>query len=239
MRRHLAVTAASAVAVVALAGCGGDPDDTDGGPTPGPDTSPAATETTSSPAEPAAYLPTPDGRELTEPGTDLELREPALAAWRPRQDVVGVVGVSVLRIERTTVKRSLVGFEIDPALKSATPYFVTVEVGNGGDTDLGGRQLPLYVVDSDERLIPPTGIDPAFERCPGSTLPAIFAPGDETRSCLIFLVPQGAELELVMFRPPEGVVPITWTGKVQDLADRGKNAPGGDKGKRKKGRGPR
>ena len=35
-------------------------------------------------------------------------------------------------------------------------------------------------------------------------------------------VPQGAELASVMFRPPEGVVPITWTGKVKQLGDRGR-----------------
>ena len=172
------------------------------------------------PADPAAYLPVPGGRELTPPGTELRFKEPALAAWTPRQGLVGVVGVQVQRVERTTVARSLAGYELTPEESASTPYFVTVKVGNGGDTDLGGRQLPVYVVDSEDRLVAPTGIDPAFEPCPGSVLPAVFAPGETTRSCLIFLVAPGAELAQVMFRPPEGVVPITWTGKVRRLEDR-------------------
>jgi hypothetical protein len=115
------------------------------------------------------------------------------------------------------VERSLSGFQLDARAKASTPYFVSMLVGNGGDTDLGGRQLPVYAVDSAGRLVPPTGVDQGFEPCPGSLLPAVFAPGDKARSCLIFLVPSGAELESVTFRPPEGVVPITWSGRVRAL----------------------
>ncbi|MDO9454543.1 hypothetical protein [Nocardioides sp.] len=228
-RRPLRLVLASTLVVGVLAGCSdvsGEPDEGAGTPepTPAPTSATSATDGVTDPtdlADPAAYLPTPEGVELTEPGTELTFRQPALAAWKPRQDVVGVVDVRVDRVERTTVKKSLVGFQLDAAGAASTPYFVSTEVTNDGDTDLGERQLPLYVVDSEERLIPPTGIDPAFAPCPGSTLPAIFAPDDEARSCLIFLVPAGAELVSVMFRPPEGVVPITWTGTVTDLGARG------------------
>jgi hypothetical protein len=232
---------------LALAGCssagdgGGAAPTPDGTPTSSASSSGEPTATGSSdstePADAAAYLPVPDGRELTPPGTELGFKEPALAAWTPRQGLVGVVGVQVQRVERTTVDDSLAGYELTPEESASTPYFVTVEVGNGGDTDLGGRQLPVYVVDSEQRLVAPTGIDPAFEPCPGSVLPAVFAPGDETRSCLIFLVAPGAELEQVMFRPPEGVVPITWTGKVQRLEDR--NRPRRDRDRRGESRQPR
>ncbi len=87
------------------------------------------------------------------------------------------------------------------------------EVTNVGETDLGARQLPFYVVDGRGLLVAPTGVAPDFEPCAGSTLPAIFAPGDRTTSCLIFLVPEGQELQSVMFRPPEGVAPLLWTGE--------------------------
>ncbi|WP_148614864.1 hypothetical protein [Nocardioides rubriscoriae] len=219
-RRGVAVVLAGTVVSALLTGCGGGSDDPQPGPVPGSSGSssassvPTATDSAGA-GDPAAYLPVPDGVELTAPGTELAFREAALAAWKPRQDLVGVVGVTVLKVQRTTVKKSLPGFDLDPVAAASTPYFVSTQVGNGGDTDLGGRQLPLYVVDSDGRLIPPTGIDQAFEPCPGSALPAIFAPGDEARSCLIFLVPKGAKLVSVMFRPPEGVVPITWSGKVE------------------------
>lgn len=220
-----------------LAGCGGggddegdvspSPDPTSQAPSPAPSESPSADPT----ADSTAYLPTPEGITLTAPGTALRFKDAALAAWKPRQDVVGVVGVRVLKVEQTTVAKSLVGFQLDAAARASTPYFVSTEVGNGGDTDLGGRQLPIYAVDSADRLIPPTGVDQGFKPCPGSVLPAIFAPGDEARSCLIFLVPSGATLQSVMFRPPEGVVPLTWTGKVKQLGakpatrDKKKNQP--------------
>ena len=229
--------AALVLAVASTTSCGG-PDGSDD-PTPAPDgpsSSTATADESTAPADPAAYLPTPDGVELTSPGTVLDFKEGAFAAWTPRQDVVGVVGVSVLRVERTTVEESLAGFELDPADAASTPYFVTVKVGNGGETDLGGRQLPVYAVDEVDRLIPPTGVDPGFEGCPGSVLPAVFAPGDMTRSCLIFLVPPDSELASVMFRPPEGVVPITWTGEVTSP---GRQGEGGQREGRRGARAPR
>lgn len=242
-RRSATVVVATAVLGALLAGCAGGAADQPGQDTTAPQTgtaSPTAPDTAGTtdptdptdPIDPADYLPVPDGVELTEPGTELSFRDGAFAAWQPRQDLVGVVGVTVLKVEQTTVKKSLQGFDLDPAAAASTPYFVSTLVGNGGETDLGGRQLPFYVVDSDGRLVPPTGVDQAFEPCPGSVLPAIFAPGDRARSCLIFLVPSGAELASVMFRPPEGVVPLTWTGKVKQLGAAG-DTKGRGKGKGK------
>lgn len=234
MRRRPSYAAALALLAGALAACGGGSADPGGDAVTSEPTStvspastdPGATDPTSDDTEdtvdPAAYLPVPDDVELTEPGTSLRLRDAASVAWTPRQDLVGVVGIEVVRIEQTTVEESLAAFRLDDAAAASTPYFVTSLVGNDGETDLGGRQLPLYVVDTEGRLVPPTGVDQGFEACPGGLLPAIFAPGDRTRSCSIFLVPQGAELASVMFRPPEGVVPITWTGKVKQLGDRGR-----------------
>ena len=239
-RPHAAVLAATLVAGL-LAGCGGsdEPDDPTGATSPAPSSSSSegpsgdpstSSESPSDGADPSAYLPVPADVELTPPGTTLRYKEAAFVAWQPRQDLVGVVGLEVRRVEQTTVQKSLRGFQLDEQAKASTPYFVTTEVGNGGETDLGGRQLPVYVVDTDGRLVPPTGVDQAFDPCPGSVLPAIFAPGDTAKSCLIFLVPEGAELASVMFRPPEGVVPITWAGKVTELGARPKTRKGGTRG---------
>ena len=169
--------------------------------------------------DPTAYLPAPDGVVLTEAGAELALREPAVAAWTPRQDVVGVVDVTVTRIRETTVEASLAGYEFRGADATATPYFVTARVTNVGETDLGGRQLPLYVADSTERLVPPTGIAPGYRPCAVANLPATFAPGATASTCQIFLVPRGADLDVVTFRPGEGVVPITWSGTVEPLRE--------------------
>ncbi len=225
-------SAAVLILALALAGCGGGGAGGAAAPSAGStstststSTEPSATPTSTAPSAPSAtatdYLPVPPDRTLTPPGTDLPFREGALVAWQPRQDLVGVVGVEVLRVERSTVADLLDGYDLDAQAAASTPYLVTMKVGNGGDTDLGGRTLPVYVVDSEQRLVPPTGTDRTFAPCRGSVLPPVFAPGDAARSCLLFLVPDGASLASVMFRPPEGVVPITWTGPVKDLGKRG------------------
>lgn len=225
------VTAAAVGMALTLAACGGGDEPDAPSLDPSDATSSASDTATTQPVDPAAYLPTPTGVTLTDPGTELTLRRKAVGAWTPRQDLVGVVELSVTGLVVTTVEKSLGGFDLQPSAQQTTPYFVTAKVTNVGQTDLGGRQLPLYVVDSNEALVAPTGVAPDFEPCPGSTLPAIFAPGDTARSCLIFLVPPGADLDAVMFRPPEGVVPITWSGKVTRLKDRGDGRK--DKGKGK------
>ncbi|CAN5377700.1 hypothetical protein BH11ACT8_BH11ACT8_31150 [soil metagenome] len=240
MRSRRVACAAALVAVASLSGCGGPAEPSDE-----PSAEPSSTPTSSisssaaeSPSEGAAggYLPVPAGVTLTEPGTELALKDAAVAAWEPRQGLVGVVDVTVARISVTTVKKSLRDFDLTDAQQASTPYFVQTVVANAGDTDLGARQLPVYLLDSQGGLVPPTGVDPAFEACPGSTLPAIFAPGDKARSCLVFLVPEGRDVQLVMFRPPEGVVPLTWTGQVVALAkpgdEAGDTSGGKNKGKR-------
>lgn len=217
-------TAAAAAALALLAaGCSGGDEDSPSStseasptasPTPGPDPS----------AEPDAegYLPAPEGVELTEPGTRLDLKDSAVIAWQPRQDLVGVVDVAVTRIDETTVQASLAGFDLDADDQRSTPYFVKLKVTNVGDTDLGARQLPVYFLDSSGVLVAPTGVARDFEACPGGVLPGTFAPGDRTTSCLIFLVPEGKALQSITFRPPDGVVPLWWKGPITSLGSGGK-----------------
>ncbi len=207
---------ALALLTAACGGGGGEPDapeaSASGTATPG-----ASSEPT--PAAAVGYLSVPDGVELTKPGTMLKLKESAIAAWEPRQDLVGVVDVTLTRIDETTVQASLAGFDLQGDEQRSTPYFVRARVTNVGDTDLGARQLPLYFLDARGVLLAPTGVDRDFAKCPGATLPAVFAPGDKTTSCLIFLAPEGTELQSIMFRPPEGVVPLQWRGKVTQVGE--------------------
>jgi len=210
-RRRRAALAGALTAALAFAGCGGDDSDgtTEGGPEP-------SETTTAVDGTEAAYLEAPEGVELTEPGTELGLGESAVAAWTPRQDLVGVVEVAVSAVERGTIARDFQGYSLDEASQTATPYFVRAEVTNDGDTDLGERRLPLYLVDDTGRLVEPSPVDEAtntFAPCPRAVLPAVFAPDDEAETCLVYLVPSGASFDVVMFRPPEGVVPITWAGE--------------------------
>lgn len=219
-----------ALLAAACGGGGGDADEEP--PTPAPSTSsvesPGASSGPTSAAMPG-YLPVPEGIMLAEPGAMLELEESAVAAWEPREGLVGVVEVSVTRIEETTVQASLAGFDLEGDQQRSTPYFVRTRVTNVGDTDLGARQLPLYFLDNKGGLIAPTGVDRDFEDCPGSTLPTVFAPGDKARSCLIFLAPEGSTLQSVMFRPPEGVVPLQWRGKLSSLSEDGRDEPAASK----------
>ncbi|WP_345459687.1 fimbrillin family protein [Nocardioides marinquilinus] len=225
MRLRAVPTALLVAALVAgatgLAGCGGD-DEPDSAPSESVAATgePSATDSSGTDAAtPAAddtdYLPVPDGVRLTPPGRELQLRRPAAVAWQPRQDVVAVARVEARRIQRSSVAATLKGYDLaGSAVRGRTPYFVTFRVTNLGETDLGGQQLPAYVVGSDGRLVAPTGIDRRFRPCPGSTFPESFAPGDETTSCLIFLLPDDLEPDVVVVRPPEGVEPLMWRGAV-------------------------
>lgn len=236
---RLVLVTVVATTVAGLSACGGGSDE----PAAKTSTTPATSSPTSSmssgpgtatEAPLTSYLPTPDGVTLTEPGSQLALKESAVVAWTPRQDLVAVVDVAVTRIEQTTVKQSLARFDLSDAERASTPYFVRTVVTNAGETDLGARQLPVYLLDSAGSLVAPTGLARDFAPCAGSTLPAVFAPADRAQSCLVFLVPEGLDVQSVMFRPPEGVVPITWNGKVRPLeSDKpgGKGDAGGKGGK--------
>lgn len=194
-----------------LAGCGGDEG---GNADEGPE--PSSTETMDVPTDDAAaaYLEAPDDVELTEPGAELALGDAATGAWTPRQDLVAVVDVTVTALEKASLARDFAGYRFEGAAATATPYFVRAEVENVGDTDLGGRRLPLYGVDDAGRLVEASEIDRAFKPCPAGTLPAAFGSGDSAETCLVYLVARGSTLASAMFRPPEGVAPLTWTGSV-------------------------
>ena len=45
-------------------------------------------------------------------------------------------------------------------------------------------------------------------------LPVPFEPGAEAEMCLVYLVPDGARIDDLVFEPTEGYDPITWTGDV-------------------------
>ena len=203
-----------------LGACGGD--DSSSGST--PTESPAASEDASGSASEspevttADYLPVPDGVTLTEPGSELGLKDEAVVAWEPRQDVVGVLEVKVTRVEKTSFAKSFSGWQLDKATKKSTPYFVRAKVTNVGDSDVGTRDVPLYALDSADTLVQAQSFETRFEPCPGDgAFPKVFGAGDSKQLCLVYLVPAGGDLEAVSFRPVQDFVPITWTGDVKDL----------------------
>lgn len=229
-RRAGVLISVLALSSAALTGCSDDPEDE-----PSADPEPTVTSTPgSATASETPYLPVPDGVELTAQGSELALGDSAVVAYRPRQDVVGVLGITVERIEKTSFKESFAGWKLGPEFTGTTPYFVRATLTNEGEADLGGRPVPLRIVDSADRLVEPSQFKGTFKPCPSKPFPEAFGPGDSRTVCLVFLAPEGSELEAVSFRPSQEFIPITWTGTItKPLPDK----PKGNKGKGDKGKG--
>lgn len=213
--------------VLALSACSGGDED------------PKADETsegTSTAASDEPYLPVPDGVELTDQGSELELGDTATVAYEPRQDEVAALEITVTRIDKASFKL-FVGWKLSPETKKTTPYFVHVKVKNVGDTDLGGRPVPVYGVDGTNKLIEASTFASTFKPCPSEPLPKKFRNGDSVKTCLVYLAPDRGELTAASFRPVEEFDPITWTGKITRPAalDKGKDDKKGKKGGGKKG----
>ena len=222
-----ALTAAALVA--ALAGCSGGDDTSSSGSSSSGDASASG----SASAKP--YLPVPDGVTLTPQGTHLQVGDEAVVAYHPRQDVVGALDLTVTRLEKTTTKRTMAAWQLSPAQQASTPYFVHVKVTNVGDTDLGGRPVPLYVVNEDNLLLESTPFASSFQACPSTPFPAKFGPGASARMCLVYLAPDHGSLEAVSFRPEETFDPIIWTGDVTKYSPpKPKPAKKGKKGTKKR-----
>src|SRR5262245_56441032 len=117
------------LAATLVAGCSGDDASSDAAP--------EETDTTTS-ANSTTYLPAPDGVELTAQGTSLAVGDTATLAWEPRQDVVGVIDVTVDRLEKASFK-DFAGFKITDDIKRTSPFFVRATIENVGTTDLSGR----------------------------------------------------------------------------------------------------
>lgn len=183
---------------------------------------PSASKTTSgSPSAPVSappYLDVPEGVTLTDQGSDLAVGDHAVVAYEPRQGEIGVLDLRVTRLEKTTFKRSFAGWKLDSATKKASPYFVHATVENVGDTDLGGRRVPLYIVDGSNTLIESSTFASTFKPCPSAPLPKKFKSGARTKVCLVYLSPDRGELTAVSFRPTQEFDPITWTGPVTKVS---------------------
>lgn len=202
------LVATLAAGALALAGCSSSDDGEE------PETPPSIGGSPTSVSMGPQYLPVPDGVELTEQGSQLSVGDSAVVAYEPRQDLVGALDIQVNRLETTSIK-DFSAWQLSDAQKASTPYYVRARVENVGDTDLGGREVPLYVVNEDNVLLEPTPFASSFKPCPSTPLPEKFGPGEVARVCLVYLAPDQGDLEAVSFRPDETFNPITWTGEVE------------------------
>ncbi|QIG42761.1 hypothetical protein G5V58_08170 [Nocardioides anomalus] len=237
LRRVGAGLAAVVLAGGVLAGCSGDDSGSDPDAGDGSSSASTAGETgtagTAGPSASASSLPVPAGVELSPQGSQLAVGDTATVAYQPKQDEVGVLDITITRLEKTTIKKSFEGWDLDAGQKKASPYFVRATITNRGDTDLGGRRVPLYVVDGDNTLIEATSFASAFTACQPGAFPKKFPTGKKTKVCLVYLVPRQGDLTAVSFRPTQEFDPITWSGELQDPEP--PKPAGGKGGKNKSG----
>lgn len=196
-----------------LAGCSDDGGkESDGS---GDATSASAIESSPSSASATPGLPVPAGVELTPEGSQLQVGDTATVAYEVKQGEVGVLDIKVTRLEKTSFGKSFVGWDLDPGQKKANPYFVRATVTNRGETNLTGRQVPLYIVDGENTLVEATSFASSFKPCEPGTFPERFRPGKKAKVCLVYLSPRKGELVAVSFRPTQEFDPITWTGELE------------------------
>ena len=230
-RRTFPVLALSVLTALALAvsGCSGG------------DKKPAASSSSSSPTVAASnYLDVPEGVTLTAQGSQLAVGDRATVAYQPKQNEVGALDIRVTELQKASFD-IFVGWELTKEIRTTTPYFVRATVTNVGDTDLGGRQVPLYIVDGDNKLIEPSVFTGSFKPCDGATFPDKFKNGDKVKACLVYLSPHHGDLTAVSFRPTQDFNPITWTGDVTKVPNptkksskkSGKKKSGSQGGKKK------
>jgi hypothetical protein len=210
-----------------LAGCSGD----DKNPEASEPTSASTSATDGASASAGPYLPVPAGVELTAQGSQLTVGDTATVAFEIKQGVVGVLDIKVTRLEKTSFKKSFVGWDLDQGQKAANPYFVRATVTNRGETDLGGRRTPLYIVDGENTLVESTSFASSFEACEPGTFPRKFKTGKKTKICMVYLAPRKGDLVAVSFRPTQEFAPITWTGELEKP-----KPPKKDKGKKGNGK---
>jgi hypothetical protein len=152
----------------------------------------------------------PAGVTLTDPGSTLDLGQPASVVYKAGPGRVSVVTVKVTKIAVGSMRKDFANFALAPEQMRSTPYYVTATVRNAGPGQLGRAALPLYGHDSTNTFFPPVTLVGDLDACTGGPLPATFGPKATQRTCLVFLVHHGAKLDSVELRPYDGFDPVRW-----------------------------
>jgi hypothetical protein len=201
--RARTASAILAVAALGLSACSGT-DEPSASPT-SPSGSPSTSESSAS---------APAGVELTDPGSQLAFGDTATVNYRAKN----TQAVLELTVESATQGqlKDFAGFDMsDPLQKNASYYYVRVAVTNGGETDLGGVDVPLWGISGTNTLLPPVKFTSAFDKCPTQPLPDKFGPDATFKTCLVFLSPNKGALDGVSYRPLASFDPIEWHGEVK------------------------
>ncbi|HET9840921.1 MAG TPA: hypothetical protein VFQ01_02855 [Nocardioides sp.] len=202
----MALAALAAVATLALAGCGGSSSSTPGA---GGGSSSSTGGQTGSSSSPTAV----DGVTLTAPGSRLKLGQTAKVSWKPDQKTVGVIALSVTKLQKEPIK-AFSAWRLGPATQKSTPYFVHATVRNLGRASLSGKPVPLYLLDGRNTLLRASTFQARFAPCPSRPLPPRFKHDKRTSVCLVYFAPDHGKLVAISFRPTQDFEAITWKGKV-------------------------
>jgi hypothetical protein len=161
----------------------------------------------------AAPTPRPSAPQTSASPTptqvDLALGEPASFRLRGREGEASRVRMVVTDVKQGKVK-DLSQFRLDRETRKSTPYYATVRVTNRGSGDLSGTQVTLWAFDSGGTVRPPAEVVGAFRKCQNNPLPRKFTSGKSARTCLLYLLPRGANLQAVQYRTKD-VAPYSWT----------------------------
>lgn len=170
----------------------------------------AGQSSSESPTASGPSVAVPAGVTLTDPGSSLDLGQPASVVYAAGPQRVSVLTVTVHKIVAGSMKKDFKNFVLSPRELKSTPYYVTATVHNAGPGKLGGAKVPLYGFDSTNTYFPASPIVGDLDMCGGGPLPESFGPKATEQTCQVFLVGKGATLDAVELRPVEGFEPIRW-----------------------------
>jgi hypothetical protein len=148
---------------------------------------------------------------MTAEGTQLKLGESAKVSWQPNQHKVGVLKLTVTRLQRMPIS-VFHDWRLDPATQKSTPYFVQTKVTNLGRSNLSQVPVPLYLLDQRNTLLQASTFRAQFPACPSRPLPAKFTHGKKASVCLVYFAPKHGKLDAISFRPTQDFDAITWQG---------------------------
>ncbi len=160
-------------------------------------------------AAPTSPVPVPEGVELTELGSTVEVGEAAVASYVIGQQRASVVEVTVSKVKRGS-GRDFVGYELDKSTAASTPWYVEAQMKALATKGEGPATLPLFGFDSTDTFFPAAEVPGSFEPCPPSETQPL-REGERVRGCLVFFVPPKATFEAVQLRAQDGVEPISWS----------------------------
>ena len=140
-----------------------------------------------------------------------------------------MLDIKVTRLEKTTFKKSFVGWDLDAETKKSTPYFVRATVTNLGDDR--PRRPAGAAVHRRRQQHPARGdaVRQHVQALPAGAVPQEVRAGQDVKVCLVYLRPTRATWSPSASGPTQDYDPITWTGELKSPRPPKKDSKG-DKG---------